>query len=128
MNYFWKKGKLLTKYYLHNIKIIITSLYPHKTNIFFVYYNYMRLASLYLLGCRMCIALPKKRPYSEFFCSVFARIRAEYGRISRISTYLRTRKTSDMDTFHTVLIPSKVGKICNPLKTSTNIFLLKFNY
>ena len=29
----------------------------------------------------MSLALPEKCPYSEFFCSLFSRIRTEYGEI-----------------------------------------------
>ena len=46
---------------------------------------------LYLSLCEKC-------PYPEFFQSVFSRIWTEFGEI----LYIRTRKTSNTDTFHAV--------------------------
>ena len=55
------------------------------------------------------ITLREKCPYSDFFCSVFSRIRSECGEIPRISPTqskcekIRTRKTPSTDTFHAAL-------------------------
>ena len=49
--------------------------------------------------------LREKCPYSEFFWSVFSRIRTEYGVSLRIQSEcgkIRTRKTPNTDTFHVV--------------------------
>ena len=49
--------------------------------------------------------LRQKCPYSEFFSSVFSRIRTEYGEILNIQSEwekIRTRKTPNMHTFHAV--------------------------
>ena len=53
-------------------------------------------------------SLREKCPYSEFFWSVFSRIRTEYGqmlvsfRIHSECEKIRIRKTPNTDTFHTV--------------------------
>ena len=42
------------------------------------------------------LPLPEKCPYSEFFWSVFDRIRTDYGQILRISPYeVRMRENKD---------------------------------
>ena len=62
-----------------------------------------------LLQCYY-VCMRKKCPYSEFFFSVFSRIRTKYGEIVRISPYsfrmrkIRTRKTPNTDTFHAVCV------------------------
>ena len=38
---------------------------------------------------RSCISLRKKCPHSEFFWSVFSRIRNEYGEIGSLTTFLK---------------------------------------
>ena len=44
------------------------------------------------------VALRKKCPYSEFFWSVFSRIRTEYGEIGSISPYLvQMRENTDQN-------------------------------
>ena len=52
------------------------------------------------------LTLRKKYLYSEFFWSVFSRIRTEYAEISLRIQYecrkTRTRKSPNMDTFHAV--------------------------
>ena len=56
----------------------------------------------------LSILLREKCSYSEFFWCVFSRIRIEYGYIQSISPYsvqmrkIRTTKTLNTDTFHTV--------------------------
>ena len=50
-------------------------------------------------------SLREKCPYSEFFRSVFSRIRTEYGDKLRIQSKcgkIQTRKTPNMDTFYAV--------------------------
>ena len=56
-----------------------------------------------------CTSLREKCPHSEFFWSIFSRIRTEYGKILAVSFRIqsesgniRTRKTSNTDTFHAV--------------------------
>ena len=62
----------------------------------------------------------EKCPYSGFFCSGFSRILTEYSvysvslRIQPECRKIRTRKTPNMDTFHTVfyyLYASKFGSV-----------------
>ena len=68
--------------------------------------------------------LGKKCQYSELFWSVFSSIWTEYGEIRSISPYsirvsrMRTRMTSNTDTFHTVSI---LGKL---LTTFRQLFIL----
>ena len=53
-----------------------------------------------------------KCPYSKFFWFVFSSIRTEYGQILRIQSEcgkIRTRKTPNKDTFHSVLGLSQVN-------------------
>ena len=55
------------------------------------------------------LPLREEGPYSEFFWSVFSRIRTEYGGILRIQSEcgkIRTRKTPNTDTFHVVCTAS----------------------
>ena len=91
---------------------------------------------------RQCISLRKKCPYSEFFWSIFSRIRTKYGEKRGKCWKIRTRKTPNTDTFHAVFDWKKRPsfwkyffrnlneKTCNSLeslhfrgvtKTSTNI-------
>ena len=51
-------------------------------------------------------SLHKKCPYSELFWSVFSRIRTEYE-----CGKLRTKKTPNLDTFHTVNLPSNQKQV-----------------
>ena len=56
--------------------------------------------------------LPKKCPYSEFFWSVFSRIRSKYGEIQSIqSEYgkIRTKKTPNTDSFYAVLVTDLIS-------------------
>ena len=94
-------------------------------------------------------SLREKCPYSEFFWSVFCRIRTEYGEIRSIYLYsvwmgknkdqknseyghfscpysvwmrkIRTRKTVNTDTFH-VPIQSECGKIRTRKTVNTDTF------
>ena len=72
----------------------------------------------------MEIPLRKKWPFSEFFRSVFSRIRAEYVmysvclRVQYECGEIRTRKTPNTDTFHAVYISGEVHlKRSNRLNT-----------
>ena len=48
----------------------------------------------------MTYPLRKKCPHSELFCSVFSRIRTEYGEIRSISPYsVRMRENTDQNNF-----------------------------
>ena len=55
----------------------------------------------------LCISLREKCPYSDFFWSVFSRIRTEYGeyilRNQSKCGKIRTRKTPNTDTFHAII-------------------------
>ena len=55
----------------------------------------------------------KKSPYSEFFWSLFSRIRIEYGKI-------RTRKTPKTDTFYAVYVKLKNQCITSRAIQKTN--------
>ena len=59
----------------------------------------------WLVNPRKTQPLHKKCPYSEFFWSVFFRLRTEYGEIRNIQSKcgkIRTRKTTNTDTFYAV--------------------------
>ena len=79
---------------------------------------------VYILFVASCTpTLREKCLYSEFFWSVFPHIRTEYGKIRRIQSEcgkIRSRKTPNTDTFHTIqalLLPKTISIKCIDVTT-----------